>query len=110
SRSDYFRAFVKLNSGSQNMPVYLSEAQTLYVMSKFAMDRGMDTVLHGWNADFLFLGQGHFFTGFPPETADYLATISRFTTGDKLKWVVPRPNQPTQLSVELLAELGISKE
>ena len=107
-RNGYFKAFAELNSGSQNMPVYLSEAHTLYCLSKFAMDRGIGTIIHGWNADFLFLGQGHFFHRFPPDGKAYLDAIARFTPEEKLAWVTPRPAAPSPLSVELLAALGIS--
>ena len=108
TRGDYHRAFIELNSGSQDMPVYLTEAHTLYCLSKFAMDQGMETIIHGWNADFLFLGQGQFFTGFPPDTGKYLEAISRLEPEEKLKWVLPRPASPTRMSTELLAALGIS--
>jgi asparagine synthase (glutamine-hydrolysing) len=109
-RRGYFRAFSKMNSPSQNMPVYLSEAQTLYCLSQVAMNLGIETIIHGWNADFLFLGQGHFFNGFPPDGAEYLRSISRLKPEEKMKWVAPRPAAPTELSVQLLAALAISKE
>jgi asparagine synthetase B (glutamine-hydrolysing) len=109
-RNGYFKGFAELNSVSQNMPVFLSEAHTLYCLARFCMDRGIGAIIHGWNADFLFLGQGHFFHGFPPDGKAYLDAIARFTPEEKLAWVTPRPAEPAPWSLELRAALGIPAE
>jgi len=109
-RGDYFRAFRKMNSRSQNSVIYHMEANNLYCLADFARQQGIDTLITGYNADYLFLGLGHFFKGFPPGQEEYRQAISRFSVEEKLKWTVAAPPpRLSRASLELLDALQVSQ-
>lgn len=107
-RGDYFRAFRKLNSPSQNLAVYHMEAHNLYCLADFARQRGLDTLITGYNADYLFLGLGHFFGGLPQGREEYRRAVSSLSVEEKLKWVVSAPRQSSPQSLKLLEALQVS--
>jgi hypothetical protein len=109
-RKDYYEAFVKLNSPSQNLAVWATEGHNQYCLAKFAMEQGIQTLITGYGADYLFLGQGHFFNGFPRGRQEYLDALALLTPEEKLKWVTPRPAESPDYLLELLACLGIPAE
>jgi asparagine synthetase B (glutamine-hydrolysing) len=107
-RADYFRAFRELNSASQNSVVHYTEAHNLYCLTDFAKQQGINTLITGYNADYLFLGLGHFFAGFPPGQEEYQQAISRLSLEEKLERVIGKPPQLSRLSLELLDALRVS--
>jgi asparagine synthetase B (glutamine-hydrolysing) len=107
-RADYFRAFRELNSASQNSVVHYTEAHNLYSLADFVRQQGIDTVITGYNADYLFLGMGHFFAGFPQGPEEYRQAISRLSFEEKLDRVVASPPQLSRRSSELLDALQVS--
>jgi asparagine synthetase B (glutamine-hydrolysing) len=107
-RADYFRAFRDLNSPSQNSVVHFTEAHNLYCLADFAKRQGINTVITGYNADYLFLGLGHFFAGFPSDPEKYRQAISRLSVEEKLDRVVGSPIPLSRRSSELLEALQVS--
>jgi asparagine synthetase B (glutamine-hydrolysing) len=107
-RKGYFEAFRELNGSSQDVAVWATEAHNLYCLAKYALKQGIQTIITGYGADYLFLGQGQFFNGLPRGRDEYLDAISRITPEEKLKWVLPRPTKLTSLTGDLAAVMGIS--
>lgn len=107
-RADYFRAFREMNSPNQNSVVHYTEAHNLYCLADFARQRGIDTIITGYNADYLFLGMGHFFAGLPQGPEEYRQAISRLSVEEKLDRVVWSPPQLSRRSSELLDALQVS--
>lgn len=107
-RADYFRAFRELNSPAQNSVVHYTEAHNLFCLADFAREQGINTIITGYNADYLFLGMGHFFAGFPQGQEEYRQAISRLSVEEKLERVIGNPPQLSKLSLELLEALHVS--
>jgi asparagine synthetase B (glutamine-hydrolysing) len=107
-RSDYYEACLKLNGRAQDSPIHGSQAANLYCLAAFARERNIDTLITGEHADSLFLGFGHFFRDFPEGTPEYLAAITGLEPDRKLRYVTADSRDPSTLSIELLARLGIS--
>jgi asparagine synthetase B (glutamine-hydrolysing) len=109
-RSDHYEACLKLNGRVQDSPVHGLQAANLCCLAAFARERGINTLITGEHADSLFLGFGHYFHDFPAATEDYLTATALLAPELKLRYLASKSTEPSALSSELLACLGVPRD
>ncbi|MEP6715235.1 MAG: asparagine synthase C-terminal domain-containing protein [Terriglobia bacterium] len=106
-RRDYFNAVQKLNASSQDTAVHQAEAYNMYCLASFAKKQGIDTLITGYNADYLFLGMEHFHAGLPRDREEYRKVVSQLSAGDKASRVMGHTPVLTDFIRDILGALNI---